>query len=174
MWGKCLLCNTVIEYRALKKGGKQIRAPRQRWNLPVKVTTHGKHRRMNGCSYGKIAPFVCSRCDTGVREALNLKVRRVRGAGVGTDYSAYIQSEDWLRVRRVIFDARGRRCELCGRADGEMHVHHKNYSFLGHELDNPSCLSVLCAKCHLEVVHHCGKRDSVQSKPGTKLKLASA
>jgi len=62
-----------------------------------------------------------------------------------SEYLAYLSSPAW-KTRAA--DARrraGRRCQLCNRT-GELHVHHRTYERLGHELDED--LIVLCSRCH--------------------------
>jgi hypothetical protein len=70
-----------------------------------------------------------------------------------TEYRNYISSEKWQRRRKEFLRANSS-CNECGvsrkRAietyDQDLHVHHKNYQRVGHELD--SDLEPLCLRCH--------------------------
>ena len=63
------------------------------------------------------------------------------------EYDEYIHSKKWAERKRRLFKKRGRQCEICGRDDRPLQVHHKNYDRLGHELDDD--LLIVCEdECH--------------------------
>jgi hypothetical protein len=61
------------------------------------------------------------------------------------EYTEYIQSRKWAERKRRLFRKRGYACEMCG-AHGPVEVHHKDYTRLGHELDED--LLIVCKACH--------------------------
>jgi hypothetical protein len=68
-------------------------------------------------------------------------------------YQAYISSEEWLqRRKRFLFTHQDcNRCRISRSAavlayDQDLHVHHRNYQRIGHELDKD--LEALCKRCH--------------------------
>jgi len=70
-------------------------------------------------------------------------------------YHAYLLSDTWSRKREEAFAHYGRLCYLCNAA-WNLHVHHKTYKRLGHELMED--LMVLCKTCH-GLVHSNSKED---------------
>lgn len=78
-------------------------------------------------------------------------------------YVAYIHSRPWFRLRKRVFEQRGRQCERCGTAKGIIQVHHKTYKRLGRELLED--LEVLCKRCHEK--HH-GRRFAEQNTDATQ------
>jgi hypothetical protein len=60
-------------------------------------------------------------------------------------YDEYLKSEEWAEFRKDALVAAGYRCRRCGFA-GELDVHHKHYTTLGHE--SLSDVEVLCRDCH--------------------------
>lgn len=54
----------------------------------------------------------------------------------------------WGRFRRRLLDARGWRCEKCGKA-GKIEVHHKRPLEKGGAAFDPENCEVLCAPCHI-------------------------
>lgn len=62
------------------------------------------------------------------------------------EYERYIQSTAWRRRREAYFRFLGKReCESCGTTR-RLHVHHRTYKRMGHELDQD--LNALCEACH--------------------------
>lgn len=61
------------------------------------------------------------------------------------EYSRYLQSAHWKRLRAKVIKAAGGRCITCG-TDAHITVHHLTYARLGHE--EPEDLQVLCRTCH--------------------------
>lgn len=56
----------------------------------------------------------------------------------------------WDECRKKVFEKYGRKCLLCGQTEGELHVHHWNFTRTQdpskkYDIDN---LCVLCSKCH--------------------------
>lgn len=66
----------------------------------------------------------------------------------GSDYSAYMQSEDWRERRREWYSGGWYRCVCCWR-HGRLELHHVTYRRLGRELDKD--LLPLCRGCHDKV-----------------------
>lgn len=70
-----------------------------------------------------------------------------------TEYRAYIASEAWQERRRQFLKG-AHECEHCYiprwlaiiAYDQDLHIHHKSYANVGHELD--SDLQPLCRRCH--------------------------
>lgn len=68
-------------------------------------------------------------------------------------YQDYLQTEHWQQTRRGALRRAGYSCQVCSEK-AKLHVHHRTYARLGHELDTD--LIVLCAECH-ELFHANGK-----------------
>lgn len=49
-------------------------------------------------------------------------------------YQDYLKSNHWHVFRKRAFRHYGRKCYVCGTEEGEIHLHHNNYSRLGGEL----------------------------------------
>jgi 5-methylcytosine-specific restriction endonuclease McrA len=62
------------------------------------------------------------------------------------NYKEYLQSEDWAGKRREKLHQANYKCEVCGRDDLRLDVHHRTYERLGNEW--MSDLQVLCRYCH--------------------------
>lgn len=62
------------------------------------------------------------------------------------EYTAYLQSPAWQRVRARVLDRAKGRCETCGKPATQ--VHHLTYERLGHEY--MSDLLAVCEPCHLK------------------------
>lgn len=65
------------------------------------------------------------------------------------DYKAYLQSDEWKRIREQALKRDGYTCRMCGTAIN-LRVHHVNYEYVGteHELDD---VVTLCEECHSKV-----------------------
>lgn len=68
------------------------------------------------------------------------------------EYVAYLQSDEWKRIRAEALERAGHRCEFrfgrddcCGETEG-LQVHHKRYGTFGFE--RPDDLQVLCRRHH--------------------------
>src|ERR1700719_4251103 len=58
---------------------------------------------------------------------------------------AYRASKQWIELRKLVYSARGHKCEKC-ESTNKLHVHHKTYENFGNEsLDD---LELLCSTCH--------------------------
>jgi len=65
------------------------------------------------------------------------------------DYTRYIKSEDWFKLRSKIVNRDGGLCQICGKpAD---HVHHLTYAHFTKEF--PFELVSLCRDCHQNEYH---------------------
>lgn len=58
------------------------------------------------------------------------------------NYFTYLQSDDWVEVRRT---HKKKRCEICG-AVAYLHLHHLDYKNLGKETEED--VATLCDSCH--------------------------
>lgn len=62
-------------------------------------------------------------------------------------YITYLQSNEWRARCYRLYQKRGHVCEMCGRNDRPLEVHHKTYDNLGHERDDE--LMIVCRdECH--------------------------
>lgn len=62
-------------------------------------------------------------------------------------YKAFLKTDYWQKVREAKFAQVGRKCQICGCAEG-LEVHHRHYKYRGRELHHLGCLMVLCRKHH--------------------------
>jgi 5-methylcytosine-specific restriction endonuclease McrA len=75
-------------------------------------------------------------------------------------YLRYLHSPQWAKIKaKVIERSKGDepdkyplgKCEKCGYQPWKpesLQVHHLDYSFKYHEMDNLDCLILLCTNCH--------------------------
>lgn len=69
------------------------------------------------------------------------------GPGRTADYDKFLSSPEWRRMRRDALTRARYRCQVCGRANDRLEVHHVTYErFGGDEL--PDDLLVCCPPCH--------------------------
>lgn len=61
------------------------------------------------------------------------------------EYDEYMKSDKWKRRKARLYAKRGHVCEMCG-ATWPLEVHHKDYTRLGHEIDDD--LLIVCRDCH--------------------------
>lgn len=66
------------------------------------------------------------------------------------NYSEYLASPEWKRIRRKVIARDSRRCRVCDRSD-RVEVHHRRYSARAEEQTED--LITLCHECH-EIFHH--------------------
>ena len=71
-------------------------------------------------------------------------------------YREYLRSPEWRRTRRFALDRAGYRCQLCGKAQRGLQVHHLTYQRLGFE--EPDDLVALCDDCH--AAQHAGEESA--------------
>lgn len=64
------------------------------------------------------------------------------------NYSEYLQSPEWLRLRTLKIASVGSKCETCGSTD-RLHVHHLKY--VRRELTMLRHLLVVCENCHRSI-----------------------
>ena len=64
-------------------------------------------------------------------------------------YSDQLDRPEWKAFRQFIFVVRGRRCEVCGKDNIELHIHHIKY-IQGRKAWEyiPDDMMVLCRGCH--------------------------
>ena len=72
-------------------------------------------------------------------------------------YKEYLESEHWQHFRKEAFKHFNGMCQLCGRTNDILELHHKTYINRGRETFNDVIL--LCTHCH-ELYHH--NRDHCQ------------
>jgi hypothetical protein len=63
------------------------------------------------------------------------------------DLTTRLASTDWDEYAASERERAGHRCERCGIGGVELHVHHRNYDTLGHEVPQVDT-EVLCDRCH--------------------------
>lgn len=63
------------------------------------------------------------------------------------EYNRYLKSPVWAAIKIELYEHRGRKCEICGRAR-KLQVHHKHYKNIFNE--EPEDLLILCDICHRE------------------------
>lgn len=66
-------------------------------------------------------------------------------------YKEYLESEHWQHFRKEAFKHFNGMCQLCGRTNETLELHHKTYINRGRETFNDVIL--LCTHCH-ELYHH--------------------
>ena len=62
------------------------------------------------------------------------------------EYKKYLLTQSWKNKREEKLKEAKYKCQLCGKSNTELHVHHNNYDNLCFE--EMSDLIVLCKKCH--------------------------
>lgn len=78
-------------------------------------------------------------------------------------YEKYLNSDVWKAKREAALSEAEYRCQLCGNAYGDLHVHHHTYP--KHWGKEPvSFLTVLCASCH-DSFHIRRQRDVMPTEP---------
>ena len=65
-----------------------------------------------------------------------------------SSYDEFLKSEWWVMKREAIFEAKGKKCEICGSKYG-IEIHHKTYEHLGNEPLKD--IMVVCHACHLKL-----------------------
>lgn len=61
-------------------------------------------------------------------------------------YSDYLQTSQWLTIRRLAMDRAEDRCQVCNHTGDDLEVHHRTYRDRGQE--RLADLTVLCRGCH--------------------------
>lgn len=61
-------------------------------------------------------------------------------------YLDTIKSPRWKELRERLIAERGGKCQVCGRSDVTLQLHHVTYERLGNERDTD--LLVVCIPCH--------------------------
>lgn len=68
-------------------------------------------------------------------------------------YAEYLKSETWQRVRRVVFEMKGRRCCCCGKAANQ--IHHSSYTRRNLTGDSVNSIDLtmfpVCSECHYRI-----------------------
>ena len=68
-----------------------------------------------------------------------------------TKYEAYLFSDHWDRMKRIMLKEAGNQCDKC-KGTNDLHVHHLNYNHLWNETKDD--LQVLCDDCHMSRPKH--------------------
>jgi hypothetical protein len=76
-------------------------------------------------------------------ELTKRSIRRPKGVG---DYQLYLRSKEWQDRRQMMFELRGKKCELCGSFEDRLQIHHLHYRTLYKETSQD--LMILCQNCH--------------------------
>ncbi len=65
-------------------------------------------------------------------------------------YYSYINSKEWKKKSKHFRNQVNYKCAVCGKRSKpkDSHCHHNNYDYLGHEIEHPECIVVLCWGCH--------------------------
>ena len=63
------------------------------------------------------------------------------------DYHDFLKTPYWNAVSGQVMKRNNYKCQLCGK-QGELNVHHPNYSIHGYEAENIHRLMCLCKDCH--------------------------
>jgi len=74
------------------------------------------------------------------------------------DYRAYLGSEYWLAVARLVKERDGGCCVLCGSRRG-LQVHHRTYERFPYQ-EQLTDLTTLCGKCHTMYHNAKGRADA--------------
>lgn len=81
---------------------------------------------------------------------INRKTEKVEDGFLFTsrfkEYKKYLSTKIWEWKRKEKLEEAKYKCQLCGKSNTELHVHHNNYDNLCFE--EMSDLIVLCKKCH--------------------------
>lgn len=87
------------------------------------------------------------------------ELQRKQKAIMEQDYSRYITSEEWKKLRSLIIERDNKTCQICGsKAD---HVHHLTYAHFKQEY--PFELVSLCAICHDKEYHSPEAKKRIES-----------
>lgn len=62
------------------------------------------------------------------------------------DYEEYLLTEHWLHFKSEFLKWSNSKCQVCGKGETMLHVHHKTYENRGRETFND--VVILCEKCH--------------------------
>lgn len=63
------------------------------------------------------------------------------------EYSNYLKSDYWKKVRFLVLKRDGRKCTMC-ESKSRLEVHHIKYDNRGNELNHLQDLTTLCSNCH--------------------------
>ena len=69
----------------------------------------------------------------------------LRAALETVEYSEYLRTDHWARIRQRTLRYWENRCAICYSQDN-LQIHHRTYSRRGHEQDND--VVALCSYCH--------------------------
>ena len=83
-----------------------------------------------------------------------MEVITINPVHVPTKYEAYLQTEQFDRIRQAVFNRDGRKCVICGSTN-ILQAHHLTYRNLYHE--DTGDLITLCKACH-SIYHAVEKR----------------
>lgn len=81
--------------------------------------------------------------------------KKRRRTWTNRDYHEYLDGPEWARVREAFFARNPRKCRKCG-SQRDLHVHHRTYPHVFHELKHLADLTCLCGRCH-RAEHQAGR-----------------
>lgn len=70
------------------------------------------------------------------------------------EYQAYIKSDEWQEIRKIVLERDNYHCMCCGRSLQEnavLAIHHNSYQHLFDERNHLDDLVTLCKVCHASV-----------------------
>jgi len=77
------------------------------------------------------------------------------------DYNAFLKSNYWKSVRKLVLIRDGFRCRVCSSID-KLHIHHDTYIHHTREHEHLGDLRTLCESCHNK--WHTGKKRNKKHK----------
>jgi len=118
---------------------------------PIKKTKE----RKKGWSYidGKVViqapPNETRNISQTCKKPKNQQKAVIAGEKLFLSYRDYLNSQQWMKLRRQALDRDGRRCRLCDSTE-DLHVHHRRYPEARDEWsqDCVDALTTLCKICH--------------------------
>lgn len=84
-----------------------------------------------------------------------VELAEVRQAEWREGYQRYLESADWQRLRQLVFERAGGKCEGC-RERPPAEVHHLTYERVGHEMLFD--LVAVCRPCHRKITRWARER----------------
>lgn len=80
------------------------------------------------------------------KQARLLVFQILRDHRQGMSYQQYLHTNHWKETRKVAVERAGHKCQLCGKNNKLLNVHHNSYDNLWNETEQD--LIVLCHTCH--------------------------
>ena len=103
--------------------------------------------------FSKVCELLCDTCSSEQRYCHEQQVRAERLAHQARKaqlrrmpLTEYLKTSEWRALRNRALIQAGNRCQVCGKTNLQLDVHHNSYERFGHE--QLSDLVVLCRSCH--------------------------